>query len=226
MFQSKNRLLVGVLATSFVLAGCQTAGVRPAPVAATTGPGGCKPLNGGTSTDPTTATVVGGVVGAVAGGAIGGSMSNKRSVGTRNGLLLGAIAGALAGNAYAKATQEADGTVKLNVPGSVLFPSGSSTLGPDFKSTLDSVASTIKEYCGVTARVVGHTDNVGAYASNVTLSQRRAQSVTDYLSQQGVEYGRLTSEGVADTQPIASNGDSAGRQQNRRVEIFIRPPAP
>lgn len=207
--------VVSVLALAFALQGCATQQARPA---------GCKPLNGGT--DATQATVIGGVIGAVAGAAIGGSAAKKGAVGRRNGALFGALAGALAGNAYAKATEQPDGSVKLNMPGNVLFPTGSATLGGEVKPTLDTVASTIKEYCGVTAHVVGHTDNTGSYQVNQPLSQRRAQSVMAYLESQGVEASRLSSEGVADSQPVASNEDAAGRQQNRRVEVLVKPPAP
>ena len=217
------RLLLTTVAASLALAGCQTSAVKPQ--AAATGPGGCKPLNNSTPTDATTAAMIGGVVGALGGAAIGRNAASNKAVGTRNGALFGAIAGAVAGSAYAKLTEGEDGSVKLNVAGNVLFPTGSATLGPDFKSALNSVASTIQEYCGVMARIVGHTDNVGSYNSNLVLSQRRAQAVKDYLVQQGVDPGRLTSDGQADSVPVASNADAAGRQQNRRVEIFIYPPA-
>lgn len=205
--------LAFVMAVSLTLAGCAT---QPASTP------GCKPLGG---TDATKATVIGGVIGAVAGAVVGGSVADKGAVGRRNGALFGALAGALAGNVYAKATEQPDGSVKLNLPGNVLFPTGSHTLGGEVKPTLDTVASTIKEYCGVTARVIGHTDNVGAYSSNQGLSERRAQSVVAYLESQGVEASRLSSEGLADSSPVASNADAAGRQQNRRVEILVKPPA-
>lgn len=220
-----TRLLIAAVAATVALAGCKTAPQQQQPQARA----GCKPLPGTEKPDTTKATVIGGVVGAVAGAAIGGSVANKGAVGRRNGALFGAVAGALAGNAYAKSigmSEEADGSVKLNVPGSVLFPTGSAQLAPSFKSTLDTVAGTIKEYCGVTGQVVGHTDNTGTYAINSKLSLERAQSVVAYLNSQGVEMNRLSADGRADSQPVAPNTDEAGRAQNRRVEIFLRPPAP
>lgn len=215
MNRQRGWVPLAVLTMALAMAGCAT---KPAAT------GGCKPLGGGT--DATKATVIGGVIGAVAGAAVGGAVADKGAVGRRNGALFGALAGALAGNAYAKATEQPDGSVKLDMPGNVLFPTGSHALGNEAKPTLDTVASTIKEYCGVTARVVGHTDNVGTYSSNQGLSERRAQAVVAYLETRGVEASRLASEGMADTAPVASNADAAGRQQNRRVEILVKPPAP
>jgi len=217
-----THLVIAMTAVAVALAGCQTMPAQPTA-------GNCKPLPGTEQVNPTTSALIGGAIGALAGGAIGRSAASSKSVGTRNGALFGAIAGALAGTAYAKSvnvTESADGSVKLDVPGSVLFPSGSSQLGPDFKQTLNSVAGTINEYCGVTAKVVGHTDNVGSYPINKALSDNRAQAVVSYLATQGVSTSRLVAEGVADTQPIASNADANGRQLNRRVEVFVRPPAP
>lgn len=205
-------------AGAIALAGCQTMPAQQA--------GGCKPLNGG-GTNTATAAGIGAAAGALTGALIGRNTADNKRVGTRNGALFGAVAGALAGTAYAKTvgvSEAADGSVKLNVPGSVLFPTGSYQLSPDFKQTLNSVAGTITEYCGVTARVVGHTDNVGSYSNNLTLSENRAMAVTSYLASQGVDPSRLSSNGLADSEPVASNADAAGRQQNRRVEIFLRPP--
>lgn len=227
-----TRLMIAATVGAMALAGCETLPTQSASVsapAAATGTAGCKPLPGTASAAPVKEAAIGAAIGAVTGALIGRNAADKKSVGTRNGALFGALAGALAGTAYAKTvgvTESADGSVKLDVPGSVLFPSGSFQLDQAFKQTLDSVAGTIKEYCGVTARVVGHTDNTGRPESNQLLSQNRAQAVTTYLASRGVEPNRLSSAGVADTQPVASNADAAGRQQNRRVEIFVQPPAP
>lgn len=213
-------MMIAVTATALMLAGCKTA--PPQQTA-----GGCKPLPGTERTDETTATLIGAAAGALIGGAAGRSTTKKKAVGTRNGALLGAVAGALAGNAYAKSvgmSEGDDGSVTLDVPGNVLFPTGSYQLSSSFKDALTSVAGTIKEYCGVTAQVVGHTDNVGSYESNLVLSNNRAKSVVAYLSSQGVDSYRLSADGVADTQPKADNTTESGRQQNRRVDIIIRPP--
>ena len=230
--------LAAVSALALLLAACQTNPYGPSvyggPAVATSPAGSpdCKPLPG---TQPAaqgnsnvTNAAIGGALGAVAGGLIGRSAADKKTVGTRNGALFGAMAGALAGSQYNKViglSEQPDGTVKLNVPGAVLFASGKAELNPEFRQTLNEVAGTIREYCGVTASVVGHTDSTGRPELNETLSAQRAQAVVSYLGSQGVEPYRLSSEGRASREPVASNDDPTGRQQNRRVEIFIRPPA-
>jgi outer membrane protein OmpA-like peptidoglycan-associated protein len=144
-------------------------------------------------------------------------------------LLLGALTGALVGSKYNSMigmTEQADGSVKLNIPGSVMFKSGSAEISPEFATTLDSVGGTIKEYCGVTGSIVGHTDSTGSADLNRRLSVDRARSVASYLTAKGIEPSRLQQDGRGPDEPVASNATDAGRAQNRRVEIFVRPPAP
>ena len=200
-----------------------TGGATMGSVLGTTGPGGCKYLGG--SVNPLTAAAVGGVLGAV----VGSAVADRRSVGARNGLLLGALAGGLIGSqmkSAIKMVEMDDGSVRLDIPGSVLFASGESNISGGFKSTLDSVGTTINEYCGLTAEVVGHTDSVGRPQANQLLSERRAQAVVAHLTSAGVPAGRLKFTGMGPNKPVADNTTEAGRQQNRRVEIFVRPPAP
>ena len=144
------------------------------------------------------------------------------------GALGGALVGALASSAFKNeidVEEQPDGSVRLKIPGSVMFGSGQSAVGPAFQTTLASVTTSVRKYCGVTVRVVGHTDNVGADAVNQTLSERRARAVTTYMQTQGLDAQRLAAQGMGESQPVADNGSEAGRQQNRRVEIFVRPPA-
>jgi hypothetical protein len=147
-----------------VVAGVALAGCAVGPQQQAAGPAGCKPLGGGGGNSDTTNAVIGGVAGGVLGGVIGSSVSKNSRVGARNGILLGALTGALVGSQYNKMigmTEQDDGSVKLNIPGSVMFRSGSAEISPAFAGTLDSVANTIKEYCGVTGTVIGHTDSTG-----------------------------------------------------------------
>jgi len=144
------------------------------------------------------------------------------------GALGGALVGALASSAFKNeidVEEQPDGSVRLKIPGSVMFGSGQAAVGPAFQTTLASVTTSVRKYCGVTVRVVGHTDNVGADAVNQTLSERRARAVTTYMQTQGLDAQRLAAQGMGESQPVADNGSEAGRQQNRRVEIFVRPPA-
>ena len=75
-------------------------------------------------------------------------------------------------------------------------------------------------------RIVGHTDSTGSDAINNPLSIDRAESVRDYLAGKGVAASRVETEGRGSREPVADNGTDAGRAQNRRVEIFLRDPAP
>lgn len=219
--------------SAVALAACQTMPQQqsqPQQIS-TSGQPGCKPL-GGSSSQPNSNTqnaAIGAGIGAVVGGLIGSSASKKSSVGARNGILIGALAGALAGSKYNSMmgmTEQQDGSVKLNIPGSIMFRTGSADISPEFASTLDGVANTIKEYCGVTGNIIGHTDNTGSAALNQRLSMDRARAAASYLSSKGVDASRLTQDGRGPNEPVADNGTEAGRSQNRRVEIFIRPPAP
>ncbi|PZU51027.1 MAG: hypothetical protein DI561_17075 [Thauera sp.] len=232
----------GALACSVVLlAGCQGGmnarpGAAPAVAKVETGPGGCRYLNQPprtTGPDKTTSALVGGAVGAVAGGVIGRAAADKKSVGTRNGALVGAVAGALAGSLYAnqmQVTEQDDGSVKLNIPGKVLFALNSSKLSPEFMSTLDSVADSVAGYCGVNLRVVGHTDSTGRREYNQKLSLERASSVRDYVQQallgRGINDRLIDVSGAGPDQPIDSNATEDGRAMNRRVEMFFVPPSP
>jgi outer membrane protein OmpA-like peptidoglycan-associated protein len=70
-------------------------------------------------------------------------------------------------------------------------------------------------------KVEGHTDSVGTDDYNMKLSQRRADSVRDYLTANGISAGNVTATGLGKADPVASNDTSAGRQQNRRVELVV-----
>ena len=76
-------------------------------------------------------------------------------------------------------------------------------------------------YPGLNIEVGGYTDNVGGDAMNQTLSENRAGSVRDYLVQEGVATGSVSAKGFGNTLPVATNDNSAGRQQNRRVELLV-----
>jgi outer membrane protein OmpA-like peptidoglycan-associated protein len=103
----------------------------------------------------------------------------------------------------------------------VLFSLNSADLKPEAKQQLDQIVAGLKAQPGVTLEVGGHTCNIGTEQYNIALSKRRAESVRDYLVQQGVDAARLSSEGYGEFSPIASNDTEEGRQQNRRVEFRI-----
>jgi outer membrane protein OmpA-like peptidoglycan-associated protein len=103
----------------------------------------------------------------------------------------------------------------------VLFDTGKYSLKPGAREKLAKVAGILLAYPGLNIEVGGYTDNVGSDDMNQTLSDHRAGSVRDYLVQQGVETGSVSAKGFGNTMPVASNDNSAGRQQNRRVELLV-----
>jgi len=107
--------------------------------------------------------------------------------------------------------------------GKVLFDFNKANLKPEAIRQLAGVVQVIKDQPGVRVLVVGHTDSIGSDAYNLKLSQRRAESVANYLVQNGAPRQNITIEGRGKRQPVASNATAEGRAQNRRVEITLSP---
>jgi OmpA-OmpF porin, OOP family len=99
------------------------------------------------------------------------------------------------------------------------FDFNKATLKPEGKVALDAAVQALKAEPNLKANIAGHTDNVGSEAYNLKLSERRANAARDYLVSQGIDAGRITTEGFGKTKPIASNDTAEGRAQNRRVEV-------
>jgi OmpA-OmpF porin, OOP family len=111
----------------------------------------------------------------------------------------------------------ATGSVALH---NILFDTGKATIKPESADAIATVAELLKADATLKLEIQGHTDNVGAAAANLKLSQDRAAAVRQALvSQHGVAAARLTSVGLGDTKPIADNKTEEGRAQNRRVEL-------
>ena len=113
--------------------------------------------------------------------------------------------------------------IVLNMPGNVTFATNSSDINAQFYDVLNSVSIVLKEYNQTLIDVTGHTDSTGSDQYNLELSQKRAQSVSAYLIGQGLDSRRFYIVGAGEAQPIADNNTPAGREQNRRVEILVRP---
>ena len=113
--------------------------------------------------------------------------------------------------------------IRLIMPGSITFQTDSYNLRPEFYATLNSVALVLSKYADTTIRITGHTDDRGSRQYNLTLSEKRADSVANYLVTRDVARGRMYIEGAAFDQPVADNGTAAGRAENRRVELYILP---
>lgn len=200
---------------------------------------GCAANNPYDNERNTNRTAIYGGIGAAAGAITGAAVSSKKDR-TKGALIGAAVAGAAgAGYGYYVDRQEAElrramqGTgvevqregdnLTLVMPGNVTFATDSSAISGNFYGPLSDLARSFREYDQSTIDIVGHTDSTGAYQYNMDLSRRRAQSVASYLQGQGVDYSRMSVRGMGPDQPVASNADTYGRQQNRRVEINLRP---
>jgi outer membrane protein OmpA-like peptidoglycan-associated protein len=103
----------------------------------------------------------------------------------------------------------------------VLFRSGSFELLPGARERLAKVSGIVLAYPSLRLQVEGHTDSVGSDDYNQQLSEHRAESVRDYLVQQGISQQAIEAHGFGKTEPIAGNDTPEGRQQNRRVELVL-----
>jgi outer membrane protein OmpA-like peptidoglycan-associated protein len=123
--------------------------------------------------------------------------------------------------------KETDTDIRIELAADVLFEFDKAALLPKAEATLAKAAAFIQERGARSVRIEGHTDAKGDDAYNQRLSERRADSVRQWLSRQGLGGLRLTSKGLGETQPVAANtkpdgsDDPEGRQKNRRVEIVI-----
>ena len=103
----------------------------------------------------------------------------------------------------------------------VLFDTGSHVLKPGAREKLAKISGILLAHPGLTLQIEGHTDSVGSDEYNQQLSERRADSVRDFLAEQGVPVSSITARGFGKTQPVASNDTPEGRQRNRRVELVV-----
>jgi OOP family OmpA-OmpF porin len=102
------------------------------------------------------------------------------------------------------------------------FDTAKATIKPEFEGVLDAGVEVLKENPGVSVQVAGYTDSTGTDAYNQGLSERRANSVLDYLSSHGIDSSRLSAVGFGEGNPVGDNATADGRAQNRRVELNIQ----
>lgn len=103
----------------------------------------------------------------------------------------------------------------------ILFDSDKDVIKKESKPILDRAVEVLQKYPQVRIEISGHTDSAGGYEHNVDLSQRRAESVKTYLTEAGVDAGRIETRGAGPNEPIATNDTKDGRAQNRRIEVKI-----
>jgi outer membrane protein OmpA-like peptidoglycan-associated protein len=101
------------------------------------------------------------------------------------------------------------------------FRTAQATLPAGELPSLDRIATLLKDFPKLTARIEGHTDSSGRDETNLELSQERANAVKAALEERGVASDRLIAEGVGEARPIADNATPTGRRENRRVEVYV-----
>lgn len=135
------------------------------------------------------------------------STSLNRTWTVHNGLRVGGSKQAVLDQALANRTIE--------------FQSGSANLTAQGIAVLEQMAAAMRSIGGARVRVSGHTDNVGARAANIALSQSRAEAVRRYLESAGIDASRMTVQGLGPDRPLADNSSADGRARNRRIEFTV-----
>lgn len=167
-------------------------------------------------------------IGAVAGGALGAIIGKEK--GAIIGAGLGGVAGAYAGGRMDKQAKELKAIAETKrteqglitkLKSDILFDTGKADLKPTAKINLQQMADIMKKYPENVLAINGYTDNTGSAAINDALSERRAKAVKDQLVASGMPEAVMTAYGRGPSNPIGSNSDANGRQQNRRVEIEV-----
>ena len=181
-------------------------------------------------------TQKGAVIGAGAGGAAGGligAATGHTVAGILIGAAVGGAAGAIIGNYMDKQAAEIERDIegakverigegiKITFSSGILFDVDQSNLKDQYKGELSELSRILNKYDDTNIMLAGHTDSTGSEDYNLKLSQKRADSVANYLASQNVNSARFTTEGYGETQPVATNDTEAGRAQNRRVEVAI-----
>ncbi|MBO6188008.1 MAG: OmpA family protein [Prevotella sp.] len=173
--------------------------------------------------------LLGGIIGAIAG---------NTAIGAAIGGAVGAGAGAIIGKKMDKAKAEAEAVknaqvetvkdnngleaVKVTFDSGILFATNKADLSSTAKNSLAQFAQVLNNNKDCDIAIIGHTDNTGSDAINQPLSVSRANSVNNYLKSCGVSATQIKSvEGQGSSNPVADNSTAAGRQQNRRVEVYM-----
>jgi outer membrane protein OmpA-like peptidoglycan-associated protein len=199
--------------------------------------GGCASTQQTIQDNPNTAAGVGigAVGGALIGSAVGGS--GHRTQAAVIGAVVGGLAGGMIGNRMDEQeralrqqmantgvdVQRQGDNIVLVFPDQISFAVGSSQIKSQFMGTLDNVAQSLQQYPDTHIQIAGFTDSTGTPSVNQRLSEDRAFSVRDYLSNRGIAVQRMQAVGYGQSRPIASNSTADGRAQNRRVEITVIP---
>ncbi|MDR3257993.1 MAG: OmpA family protein [Fusobacteriaceae bacterium] len=171
-------------------------------------------------------------------GAIVGQVIGKNTKGTVIGAAVGSLAGLgwgayrdkqegefnkrLGRNSQVRISRKGE-NLNLYLPSGLTFDTDKHAVRPSFYRPLNEIANVLIDYPETRIIVSGHTDSDGSEHYNLELSERRAQSIKNYLTRRGVRGSRISTVGYGEYEPIASNRTTSGKAQNRRVEIEILP---
>jgi outer membrane protein OmpA-like peptidoglycan-associated protein len=210
--------------------------LRHAALIATVAAFGLSACAGMSDTQRRTATGAG--IGSAVGAIIGGSQSGGKGV--RNGALIGGAAAGLGSYIWSsrmesqkrameestkgtgvQVTQTEENLLRLEIPSDISFAVNRADIRSDFRPILDRFSQTLVANPAATVQIIGHTDSTGSDAINNPLSVNRAASTRDYLTAHGVQGSRIMIDGRGASDPVADNNTTAGRAQNRRVEIYV-----
>ena len=190
----------------------------------------------GSGCNSLTKTQKGAAIGAGAGGTVG-AFIGKAAGNTALGAIIGGAVGGTAGAFIGRNMDRQAAEIKQTVPGAtvtregegilvkfdsgILFDTDKADLKPAAQTNLQNLANSLQKNANTNILIVGHTDDTGSDSHNMDLSVRRAESVKSYIVADNVSASRLTTSGKGEAEPIADNTTTAGRAQNRRVEIVI-----
>lgn len=181
-------------------------------------------------------TAKGAAIGAGAGGAAGaliGYATGSTVAGILIGAAVGGVAGGFIGNYMDKQAAEIERDIqgakvervgegiKITFSSGILFDVDKANLKDGYKAELTELTTILNKYADTNILLAGHTDSTGSDEYNLELSDRRAQSVSNFLVSQNVNSARIATEGFGKSHPIASNDTAEGRALNRRVEVAI-----
>lgn len=181
-------------------------------------------------------TAIGATAGAVLGGVLGNNLGSGKN--SALGAVLGGVVGGVAGNVIGNKMDKQAKEIKETLPGAevervgegikitmkenvVNFAFDSSNLTVPAKANLDKLVTVLANNPDTDINIYGFTDSKGADSYNLSLSDRRAAAVKNYMASQGIAAHRMNTMGMGEADPIASNDTDAGRAQNRRVEFAI-----
>ncbi|WP_170328134.1 OmpA family protein [Ruegeria arenilitoris] len=207
----------------------------------------CSALFLGACTDPATLNLPsdpnqnakqGALLGGLVGAGVGAIANNSNpGLGALAGAAVGAAGGGLIGNQLDRQAAElrqqlanqgitvtnAGDRLIVTVPNDISFDTDSATVRPALRADLERVGQNLTRYPNSNVQVIGHTDSDGEASYNQTLSERRAGSVADILQANGVSGARISTIGLGENRPAASNLTPEGKARNRRVDIEIIP---